>query len=955
MSEKKPKNIAAAFLLALIFGPIGLLYVSWKISIGLFLVHIVGCAILGWQTWAVLSLWHALPAIVALIATQKPNPATAVEPPPIPQPEPEPETEPEPEPILEIDFDLIDQRIALHKEKLLEEIKELQRQSASEIFQPECPAATQVWKDMSPEHIAKAATKPVFPGHVRIGELFNEGFPESRELSLGLPCFLPLAKRKGFFLSSNANGSSRSENLLQDIALRIASSLPPGALQLHLIDMQSKGRAFALLGGLDHKIAPASPTTVEELTALLKKLEGRVSEITRRCLSRHEWLCDFNEANPDEAEPYHVVCISGYPAGLEEESLKAISRLLDQECGARAGIYFLISSQLARPDSQEFQDIPLVFTDGDKAEVVDTTIDTSQNGEFSALMLIPDQLPSNAPDYIDALNAIAKAKPKAKKVSISVEDSEIWKNSAASGVEIPIGKAGRDDLFFRLGNDSVVHHALVGGATGTGKTILLHNIILNAAELYSPEDLQMILMDFKEGTEFACYEGLPHMRVLSIASELHFGHSVFEWLVAERMRRANLFKKAGVANLADYINKTGQKLPRILVLMDEFQRLLSDPRIGSHVSMLLDDIVRTGRSFGINLILSTQSLANVQMEASTLTSLGVRICLRLSEQETNKFLNHDNTVPASFTRAGQALYNDTEGRREGNTEFQVAFVDVSEIPGRCQILQERETKRFGRQVVEEARVFHGEMPVNPAGRIPAISADKLQAYIGEPLKIQADPVAVTFDPQDGANLLVIGQGMENLNTLSNNLAAQFVQSPLKPEILVVDSLPLAKERWVGTVEKGAQFLSTPVQVNAALDELAMEVENRKMDEQSESFPPKILFLIEPQLNKAFPLGNGMDSSPAALKVNTLFEQGPRVGIHTVLITSRLARTTKVIGQFDRMNMQHFATRIAFRSDEAETLLGYDAPTKNIGEYSGVLSDESTGEMTPFQTYDSINT
>lgn len=135
----------------------------------------------------------------------------------------------------------------------------------------------------------------------------------------------------------------------------------------------------------------------------------------------------------------------------------------------------------------------------------------------------------------------------------------------------------------------------------------------------------------------------------------------------------------------------------------------------------------------------------------------------------------------------------------------------------------------------------------------------------------------------------------------------------------------------------------------------MELENRKMDEQAQSFPSKVIFLVEPQLNKAFPTGNGMDSSPAAFKVNTLLEQGPRVGIHTVLITSRLARTTKVIGQFDRLNMQHFATRIAFRSDEAETLLGYGAPTKNIGEYSGVLSDESTGEMTPFQTYDTITT
>ena len=808
--------------------------------------------------------------------------------------------------------------------------------------------------------------------------------------------------------------------------------MPPGAVQLHLIDMQSKGRAFSLLGGLDHKIAPASPSTGDELTALLKKLETRVSEITRQCLSRHEWLCDFNEANPDEPEPYHVVCISGYPSGLEDDGQKAISRLLEHECAARAGIYFLFSSvegipkannlfdiiladsgenkialikeirsiirdhglreakeaienapilikgsigeneaiaikrnleaagariqiQKANCSKVEYLDIPLVFTDGDKAEVVDVSLDTSKNGEFSALMLIPDQLPSNAPDYIDALNAITNAKPKAKKVSISVDDSEIWNSSAASGVAIPIGKAGRDELMFCLGNDSVVHHALVGGATGTGKTILLHNIILNAAELYSPEDLQMILMDFKEGTEFACYEGLPHMRVLSIASELHFGHSVFEWLVAERMRRANLFKKAGVANLADYIKKTGQRLPRFLVIMDEFQRLLSDPHIGSQVSMLLDDIVRTGRSFGINLILSTQSLSNVNMEGSTLTSVGLRVCLRLSDQECNRFLNHDNTVPSAFNRPGQALYNETEGRKEGNTEFQVAFVDVSEIPARCQTLSERELGRFGRKVVDEARVFHGEMPVNPIGRVPDISPDKLQAFIGEPLKIQSDPIAITFEQQDGANLLAIGQTMEILNTLSSNLAAQFLQSPLKPEIFIVDSLPLAKERWAYAVENGGQFLSTPVQVNATLDELTMELENRKVDEQAQSFPVKVIFLVEPQLNKAFPSGNGMDSSPAAFKVNTLLEQGPRLGIHTMLITSRLARTTKVIGQFDRLNMQHFANRIAFRSDEAETLLGFGAPTKTIGEYSGVLSDESTGEMTPFQTYDTIIT
>lgn len=859
------------------------------------------------------------------------------------------------------DLDVIYERIEERKSELESELQNLAQEAFDEAFDSEQVAATLPWADLTPETLGdNPCSKPSMPAKIRIGELFNENMGDT-EGPVSLPAFLAISKRKGLFLHSPEGPGSKSEDLLQAITLRLLCSLPLGSAKLHLIDLQTRGRAFSALGSLDQSLAPIAPSNPEALGKFLKEMEDRVATLTRSCLSRHEWLCDYNAANPDEAEPYHFICISGFPKGLEEEHTEAVQRLLHDECAARAGIYFFLSSEDGRPTEEDsfddilsdFLDMPYIFIDGEKAEIVDIDIDTSGNGEFSDLSLAPESLPENTTEIVDFLNAALKGKPKHKKVTISVNESDSWASSAASGVAIPIGKSGKEDLHFRLGNDSVVHHALVGGATGTGKTILLHNIILNAAELYSPEDLQMILMDFKEGTEFACYEGLPHMRVLSIASELHFGHSVFEWLVAERMRRATLFKKAGVANLADYMKKTEQKLPRILVLMDEFQRLLADPSIGSQVSMLLDDIVRTGRSFGINLILSTQSLANVQMESSTLTSLGLRICLRLSEQETNKFLNHDNAVPSSFNRPGQALYNETEGRKEGNTEFQVAFVDVSEIPARCEALRSRENNRFGRQVVEEARVFHGEMPVNPTARIPAIATDKLQAYIGEPLKIQAEPLAVTLAQQDGANLLAIGQGMEILNTLSNNIASQLQQSPLNPEIFVADSLPLAKERWRELVEKGIQFLATPVQVNATLEQLAMEIENRKLDEQATSFPPKVLFIIEPQLNKAFPTGNGMDASPAALKVNTLLEQGPRVGVHTVLITSRLARTTKVIGQFDRLNMQYFATRIAFRSDEAETLLGYDAPTKNIGEYSGVLSDESTGETTPFQTYDTL--
>jgi hypothetical protein len=98
----------------------------------------------------------------------------------------------------------------------------------------------------------------------------------------------------------------------------------------------------------------------------------------------------------------------------------------------------------------------------------------------------------------------------------------------------------------------------------------------------------------------------------------------------------------------------------------------------------------------------------------------------------------------------------------------------------------------------------------------------------------------------------------------------------------------------------------------------------------------------------------MDSSPAAAKVNNLLDQGPRHGIHVVLITSRLARTDKVLGLYgSQLNTQYFAKRVAFKSDEAERVLGYGMSAKITGSYSGCVYDESAGESIPFQIFDNI--
>ncbi|MEI7773374.1 MAG: hypothetical protein WCK17_01230, partial [Verrucomicrobiota bacterium] len=165
---------------------------------------------------------------------------------------------------------------------------------------------------------------------------------------------------------------------------------------------------------------------------------------------------------------------------------------------------------------------------------------------------------------------------------------------------------------------------------------------------------------------------------------------------------------------------------------------------------------------------------------------------------------------------------------------------------------------------------------------------------------------------------------------------------------------IKKPPTVEVVERGANFLVTPQSTHEALDALVAELETRKLQETEEVFSPKLLFLIEPQGAKAFPVSSTGEASPAALKVQSLLDQGSRHGIHIILLSSRLTRTDKVLGNFGPLNLQPFSLRIAFKSEEAGNLI-YDSSTKTLGSYSGVMSNESTGEITPFQIYETITT
>src|SRR5947209_596371 len=95
---------------------------------------------------------------------------------------------------------------------------------------------------------------------------------------------------------------------------------------------------------------------------------------------------------------------------------------------------------------------------------------------------------------------------------------------------------------------------LVAGKTGSGKSTLLHVLITQLAMFYSPREVELYLIDFKKGVEFKAYASmsLPHARVVAIESEREFGLSVLQWLDVELSKRGEIYRAAGVNDLATY-------------------------------------------------------------------------------------------------------------------------------------------------------------------------------------------------------------------------------------------------------------------------------------------------------------------------------------------------------------------------------------------------------------------
>ncbi|PLX48991.1 MAG: cell division protein FtsK [Desulfobulbaceae bacterium] len=171
---------------------------------------------------------------------------------------------------------------------------------------------------------------------------------------------------------------------------------------------------------------------------------------------------------------------------------------------------------------------------------------------------------------------------------------------------------GRSKLTLGLGMDVIgnpvtadlakMPHLLIAGATGAGKSVAINTIICSILMRATPEEVRLLMIDPKR-IELSTYEGIPHL-LHPVVVDPKMASRALQWAVKEMERRYSLMEEERVKSFASYNNSAEEKLPLIVIIIDELADLMmvSSKEVEGSVARL----AQMARAAGMHLILATQ-------------------------------------------------------------------------------------------------------------------------------------------------------------------------------------------------------------------------------------------------------------------------------------------------------------------------------------------------------------
>jgi len=739
----------------------------------------------------------------------------------------------------------------------------------------------------------------------------------------GIPRLVPFPFEKALWLSGDKNDIA----LLFQLMIRLLFTLPVGQFGLYASDPKQGGKTLGpFLPLFKHKNLAADChvlTGSEEIESMLQTQLDYVVELRQKRFmdSKTNWKT-YNQQNNGNRLPYRLILLFDVPEQCTDKSLWYLTRLIElgPECGVLPVLAYITNTEKKYANlntSLENHGIKINALFEEKVFTVPLK-------QVSAVEEAERELPQKLLEKLiaEVSDTYAKVADFNKPIGELWPADAFWKSRAAEGITVPIGWNNLgEEVCFAIGGANTQHHTIIGGSTGSGKSNLMHVIIHSLCHYYPPDELQIYILDYKQGTESQVYTAppLPHAALVALESDPEYGSAVLKHLEDEKQRRADLFKNSGTVDYSQYREK-GNMLPRILLIVDEFQGLFfGNKSTSENTEKYLNDLLKQGRSYGIHILLSTQALSGIQDFLSTrqLTGqIGCCIALACKPDDSARLLGNNGAANLDKERH-EAIINTSEGTVQGNRIFRAPRADSA--------VCKEHSRKFADESLRQnfngsTKIFNGTtLPQIPAGKLFQLpvceEAELFPMQIGESLTYEADAFTFVFHKNAASNLLIAGADIAIHDGLLSGIltSIQITNSRTKDKIKVF-------YYWGMIGRKAPAFLSAYPDIRqiSNIDEFDLPAITEGIKQNAET--KRILIIDGLESVRKFQLETKpsdydikKDPTNPAYLLRDVLENGPPLGTVVIAFAENWSNCSQVCAGL----LRSFEQRIGFSLGETD--------------------------------------
>ncbi|QQW78532.1 FtsK/SpoIIIE domain-containing protein [Helicobacter pylori] len=584
---------------------------------------------------------------------------------------------------------------------------------------------------------------------------------------------------------------------LREMLMHLLSSAPLVQLEVILVDALSLGGIFNLARRLldkdnDFIYQKRILTENKEIEEALKHLYEYLKVNLQEKLAGFRDFAHYNEEKEDRL-PLKALFLSGVDA-LSKDALYYLEKIM--RFGSKNGVLSFVNLE-SEKNNQSAEDLKK------HAEFFkDTT--SFERFKYLNVEVINDQgiKSQHMQDFADKIKAYYEKKKAVKRELKDLQkDEKFWTKSSQYEVSVPVGWGiNHKEVRFEIGE--LQNHTLICDHSGSGKSNFLHVLIQNLAFYYAPNEVQLFLLDYKEGVEFNAYVAdtpLEHARLVSVASSISYGITFLKWLCGEMEKRADRFKQFNVKDLNNY--RKHDEMPRLIVVVDEFQVLFSDNKSTKAVEGHLNTLLKKGHSYGVHLVLATQTMRGTDINPSFKAQIANRIALPMDAEDSTKILDDD--VACELVRP-EAIFNNNGGHQKFHTKM-----SIPKAPDDFKSFLTKIHTEFNQRNLApiERKIYNGETALKMPN---TLKANEMRLHLGKKVDYEQKDLIVEFENNE-SHLLVVSQDL-NARIALMKLLFQNIKSANKELVFcnkekrLIRSFDVQKEYGITPIENALNAL-----------------------------------------------------------------------------------------------------------------------------------------------------